>query len=265
MDLYENIAEKDIPTIEANDKLEVLQEPSAVWYYLCMNNEKEPFNDVKVRQAIAKCIDKQAIVDVVADGNAEPTNSFIPKGVIGYREGFDPLPYNVDEAKQMLADAGFPDGFTSTIITPESRKDHAQLIQADLKKIGIDATIEVLEAGAFWTEVEAGNYDMSVAGWSYVSMDPDVGFYSLFQSEEIISGNYVRYNNPTVDQLLEDGRQESDAAKRTQIYEDLEDITMTEVPYVPLYWKNANVAYNKDLKGVAIPMIDMYYFYGYSW
>ncbi len=265
VDMYLDIADTDIPIIEANPNLAFLQEPSVVFYMVSLNTERAPLNNPQVRQAIAKAVDKEAIILGVMDGNALQANSFIPENVPGYIEGFDPLPYNVDLAKAMLADAGYADGLKLTITVPENRSTHAQLLQADLANIGVQTDIEVLEAGAYWDKMEAGEYDISIYGWSYICMDPDVGIYSLYQSGEILAGNYARYNNPKVDQLLSDGRLEADPDKRNAIYQEIETTVMTDAAYIPLYWRYSNVAYDNRLKNVEIPTGDMYYMYNFSW
>ena len=265
VDMYQNLAHTDLDTIRAVPGLDVLVQSSGWFFFLMLNTEAPPFDDMRVRQAVAKSVDKEGIVHAIMDGNAEVATSFISKGMPGYIEGFDPFPYDPDGAIELLADAGYPDGFDTTIIVPESRRDHAQIIQANLRSIGINAEIEVLEVGAYWDRLEAGEFDISFVRWGYMFMDPDVGIYSLYKSDEILSGNYVRYDNPTVDELLEEARAESDPVRRDALYQELEEIVMTEAAFVPVFWSYSNLGYNTDIHNVQIPMADNYMMYRFSW
>ena len=208
-------------------------------------------SDLRVRQAI------QAVDGVLVYGVMTARRRsylFIPQGLSGYTEGIDPLPI-CGRRKALLAEAGYENGLEIVMKVPESRSEHAQMIQADLKKIGIDMKIELLESGAFWDDLENGDYQMMMMGWSYVVMDTDVGVYSLYQSEQIVAGNYARLNNARLDELMEAGRVTADAAGRDEIYREAEEIAMTEAAWVPLYWRNTIVAYDKNLQNFEIPPV----------
>ena len=265
VDMYINIAPADIATLESKSNLVVTQQPSSAFYFLGLNTESEIFSDVRVRQAVAKAVDRESLIYGVMDGNALEAKSFLMEGLPGYTEGFDPLPYDLEGAKKLLEEVGYPNGLSVTFTVPESRSEHAQMIQADLKKIGMDVKIEILESGAFWDNLENGDYEMMMMGWSYVVMDPDVGVYSLYQSEEIVAGNYVRLNNERLDELLLAGRVSSDEKDRDVIYREAEEIAITEGAYVPLYWRNTIIAYDKNLQNVKVPPCGFYFVYDYSW
>ena len=254
----------DIASFEDKEGITLLQQPSTAFYFVGMNTKVDKLSDVKVRQAIAKSINRQNMIDGALDGYGEPTTTFIAEGLPGYTEGFDPLPYDVDAAKELMAEAGYADGFDLTISVPEERSAQAQLVQADLAQIGINVTIDLIETGAFWDALENGDYEMMIMGWSYVVMDPDVGYYSLYKKDDI-SGNYTGFGNEETDGLLQQGRVSSDEAERAEIYAELEEIVMTDAPYVPLYWRVDAIAFNSDLEGVEIPPCGLYYVYDYSW
>ena len=264
IDINENVGSADIASFEDKEGITLLQQPSTAFYFIGMNTKVDKLSDVKVRQAIAKSINRQNMIDGALDGYGEPTTTFIAEGLPGYTEGFDPLPYDVDAAKELMAEAGYADGFDLTISVPEERSAQAQLVQADLAQIGINVTIDLIETGAFWDALENGDYEMMIMGWSYVVMDPDVGYYSLYKKDDI-SGNYTGFGNEETDGLLQQGRVSSDEAERAEIYAELEEIVMTEAPYVPLYWRVDAIAFNSDLEGVEIPPCGLYYVYDYSW
>lgn len=264
IDMSLNVATADIKALQEKDGITLLEDPSSAFYFIGMNTNVDKLSDVRVRQAISKAINKQNLIDGALDGYGVPTNTFIAEGVLGYTPDFDPLPYDVEGAKALMKEAGYPDGFKISMSIPENRSTHAQIIQADLEKIGIDLTIDILETGKFWDDLENLDYEMMIMGWSYMVMDPDVGYYSLYKKDDM-AGNYTGYGNAKTDGLLAAGRTETDQDKRAEIYAELEEIVQTAAPYVPLYWRVDAVAHNENLAGVKIPPCGLYYVYDYAW
>lgn len=264
IDLCLNVATADIAALSEKDGITVLQEPSTAFYFIGMNTNVKELSDVRVRQAISKVINKQELIDGALDGYGVPTNTFIAEGVLGYDPDFEPLPYDVEAAKELMKEAGYEDGFEIHMSIPESRSTQAQIIQANLKQIGIELTIDLIETGKFWEDLENLDYEMMIMGWSYVVMDPDVGYYSLYKKDDL-SGNYTGYGTDETEALLEAGRVETDQDKRAEIYAELEEIYQTAAVYVPLYWRVDVAAYNSDLTGVEIPPCGFYYVYDYAW
>ena len=264
IDMSLNVATADIKALQDKDGITVLEEPSSAFYFIGMNTNVDKLSDVRVRQAIAKSINKQNLIDGALDGYGVPTNTFIAKGVLGYDPDFDPLPYDVKGAKKLMAEAGYPDGFKLSISIPENRSTQAQIIQSDLAQIGIDLTIDIIETGKFWEDLENLDYEMMIMGWSYMVMDPDVGYYSLYKKDDM-AGNYTGFGDKETDGLLAAGRTETDPQKRAEIYAKLEKIVQTAAPYVPLYWREDVVAFDENLAGVEIPPCGFYYVYHYTW
>lgn len=264
VDMSLNVATADIKALEDKEGITLLQDPSSAFYFVGMNTNVKELSDVRVRQAISKCINKQNLIDGALNGYGVPTNTFIAKGVLGYDPDFNPLPYDVEAAKQLMAEAGYPDGFKLSISIPENRSTHAQIIQSDLAQIGIELKINIIETGKFWDDLENLDYEMMIMGWSYMVMDPDVGYYSLYKKDDM-AGNYTGFGNAKTDGLLAEGRTETDEKKRAAIYAELEEIVQTAAPYVPLYWRVDAVAHNENLTGVEIPPCGMYYVYHYAW
>lgn len=265
VDVYLNVAETDVGTLKANPKLTVSEIPASAFYYLGLNTEDEVLKDVRVRQAIAMAIDREALIKGVMDGFAVETKTFIQKGLPGYVEGFDPLPYDIEGAKKLLSDAGYPNGLDLTITVPESRSAHAQIIQASLKKANINLKINLTESGAFWDDLEKGKFQIMMMGWSYVVMDNDVGYYSLYKSDEVESGNYPRLNDKKVDDGLLEARLSGNFESRDKIYREIEEIVMSSAAYIPLYWRYSIIAYHSDLQNITNSPIGMYFIYDYSW
>ena len=217
-----------------------------VMAYVGYNCEKEPFDDVRVRQAISMAINKDEIIEGAYEGTAIPAQGPIAPGVFGFDENISGLPYDVDQARELLAEAGYEDGFSTTIWTNDNpvRIMAAEYIQSELADLNIEVEIEVLEWGAYLENTAAGEHDMFILGWSTPTLDADYAVYALFHSNNIGDpGNRSYYSNEEVDELLDRGRQEPDPDERLKIYSELQEILIEEAPMLYL-------VYNEDLTGV---------------
>lgn len=138
----------------------------------------------------------------------------------------------------------------------------AEIVQAQLKEIGLDVTIEILEWGAFLSATSKGDVDMFILGWGPSTYDGDYGLYPNFHSSQKGGeGNRSQYANKYLDSLLEEGRKEIDTEKRREIYIKATDFINEEAIVLPIYYTNVSAGYNKALKNVkaeAYPMINNY-------
>lgn len=222
--------------------------------YLMMNNQKAPFNDVRVRQAINYAIDKDAYCAVVKNGYATPAKSVIGPAVQFYKAN-DPYPYDIEKAKELLTEAGYPDGFTTSIMFANTTANTKQceFIKQQLEQVGIKVELKGMES-ALVNEKVQGNYpsgaeaevEMYVIGWSPSTGDADWGMRPLLaiESEPPMSYNICYYENEEVDQLLKDGLNTADVEARKAAYEKAQDIVWEESPLVCLAsdmntWANA--------------------------
>lgn len=192
--------------------------------YIGFNTNKAPFDNPLVRQAISKAIDRQKLIDGIYEGFGIPAISALSPGIFGYTEDVTSMAFNIDEAKALLAEAGYADGFKTTIWTNDNpvRQSVAVVLQEELKKLNIELSIEVLEWGAYLEKTAAGEHDMFILGWSNSTGDADYGLYALFHSSQHGDpGNRSFYSNADVDALLDAGRREADPAAREKIYKDV--------------------------------------------
>ncbi|MER2119355.1 MAG: glutathione ABC transporter substrate-binding protein [Solibacillus sp.] len=211
----------------------VLETASSSLTYLGFNTEKEPFNDPKVRQAISKAIDRPTLIDGIYEGFGIPAISPLAPGIFGYTEDVTSMAYNIDEAKALLAEAGYADGFKTTIWTNDNpaRQQVAIVLQEELKKLNIQAEIEVMEFGSYLEKTAAGEHDMFILGWSNPTGDADYGLYALFHSSQHGDpGNRSFYTSEKVDELLEKGRREADPTAREAIYKEALQLISDESP-----------------------------------
>ena len=150
-----------------------------------------------------------------------------------------------------MAQAGYPNGFKAKIWTNDNgiRRDTAVILQDQLKQIGIDATIEILEWGSYLDRLIRKEHDMFLLGWT-PSPDADSALYAVFHSKNHGSaGNRTYYTNARVDELLDKGRETTVEADRIESYKEAQDIIMDEVPLIPLVYPDNNVGMQKTIKG----------------
>lgn len=250
-DIIYPVAAADVKQIDENDGTHVKQSESASMTYLGMNSKKEPFNDVRVRQAISMLINKDELIEGVMDGIPLKANGPLAPTVFGHNPDLKPIDYNVEKAKELLKEAGYADGFTTSIITYDrTTKDIAEYIQALLAEVGIDAKIESAEIGAYLDLTGSGDAEMFIGSWGTVTLDADYGLYAMFHSDNAgAPGNRSFYANDKVDSLLDQGRQTVDSDERLKIYKEAQQIIVDEATIVPLYHSVLLAGLNDHVNG----------------
>lgn len=235
---------ESLSLLRGDSTLAVAQEEGIVVRYLMMNNQKEPFNDVRVRQAINYAIDKDAYCLVVKDGIAVPGTSIIGPSVQYYKKN-DPYPYDVEKAKELLAEAGYPDGFSTTLLCASTTANvrQAEFLQQQLAQVGIDLEIRALESAVVNEIVQdtdvpgaEAEVDMYIIGWSPSTGDADWGIRPLLaqESEPPMSYNICYYENDEFDELLYAALNTADDAVRAEAYAKAQDIIWEDSPLVCL-------------------------------
>ena len=241
----------DVQNVEANSDLLALQKTSVAVEYLGLNCEKAPFDNPLVREAINYAIDKQSIIDVVLEGRGMVANSVINVNIPGWSEDIKGAECNPEKAKELLKEAGLEGGFSTTLFTSgDVRNREAQLIQAQLKEIGIEVDIQLYEWGAFLDSINAGEHDMFLSSWSNATMDPDASIFPLFHSKNFgATGNRAFYSNPDVDALIEAAQRESDNTKRMDLYKQIQEKLNEDAPWAPIFYGTTCTGVRKDLRG----------------
>lgn len=230
-----DIAPNDISRIEDNADLKMIRTPNFSTTYVGFNAEKAPFDDVRVRQAINYAVNMDAIVNAVYQGAGSPSKGPLGPNVWASNQDLEPYGYDVEKAKELMAEAGYADGFSTTIWTNENQQriDIAEILQNQLREIGITADAQVLEWGAYLDGTAAGEHDMFILGWVTVTGDPDYGLYALFHSgQHGAAGNRTFYTNPRVDELLELGRVTVDADAREAAYLEAQELIRDDAPWI---------------------------------
>ena len=257
----------DIAVITASDASE-MQDSSSVNLimkdilnvsYLSYNCSKEPFNDIKVRQAISCAIDADTIVKNTTFGLAERSYSAIAPNVWGYYNAGEPYGYDVERAKQLIAESGYPDGFTTTLLS-NNNDTVAEMIQAYLKEINITVNINSVDFANWLDALLAGRQDMYLGGWTVPSADAAEGFTAFHSAYFGSGGNRSFYANPELDPLIEEAESEMDKTKRTELYKQIQEILAEEAVYVHTRVGQIYVAVNPSVQGlVVMPTQDLRY------
>jgi peptide/nickel transport system substrate-binding protein len=252
---------------ELNQKIALYKELGNAYTYLGFNLKHKPFDDQRVRQATNYAIDKQEIIDGVLLGLGEPVASPYKPGTRWSNPRLHPYPYDPEKAKQLLKEAGYADHNGDGILDKDGkplafeiltnqnkqREMSATLIQRRLKDIGIDVKIRVLEWASFIGRfIKTGDFDVVLLGWG-LGQEPDQ--YNIWHSSQQAPGqfNFIGYNNPEVDKLLEQGRLELDPDKRQEIYHRFAEILLEDSPIVYLYAGYGLPAIHKRVKGIDNP------------
>lgn len=220
--------------------------------YVGLNTAKGILKDKDVRRAIAMGINRDAIIKSILLDSVEKANSFIAPGTFGYTPEAKTLEYNPEEAKKIIKEKGLV-GSKLTIGVSNSpiRMQMSEIIQAQLKEIGLDVTVESLEWGAFLTATGRGDLDMFSLAWGPSTYDGDYGYYPNFHSSQLGSaGNRSQYVNSEMDKLLDAAKKEIDVEKRKELYKQVANIIYTDVPVIPMYYANNTVASTKYVEGM---------------
>jgi len=241
VDIALDIAPNDIPAVERDSNLTLIRQPNLRSHYIGFNVQAEPFDDVRIRQAINHAIDVDLIISSILDGVGVRINGPLGDGW-GTHPNLPEYTFDLDRARELLAEAGYANGFTTSILTNQDNNDRAiaEVVQSKLSEIGITATISSVENASF-LELVAGGYDgLFVTGWTNVTRDPDYGLTPLFHTANMgTGGNRAFYSNPVVDALLDAARSERNEEARRQLYYEVQEIIVEDAPWV--FLKNGEI------------------------
>ena len=226
--------------------------------FLGMNNEIPPFDNKLVRQALNYAVDRDSIVKLVLNGRAQSANGVLTPGIPGHDPLLSGYYYDLAKAKQLLAEAGYPEGKGFPVITLQINDDQLQhrvadFIVANLKDLGIECRIDMMCFEEHLSSLEKGKFPFFRMGWTIDYPDPDGFLYTMFHSSNIGEGyNYCRYKNPEVDRLLTEARNETELRVRVPIYEKAERIIVEDAPMVFMYFYTINIMRQPEVQGLKI-------------
>ena len=247
----------DIVAAADDSKLKAVKTPAFMTAFIALNSQHPPLDKPEVRQAINLAFDKASYLKAVFEGSAEAASGPYPPNTWGYAKDLPGYAYDPAKARELLAKAGFKDGFKTTIWTRPSGSLlnpnpglGAQLLQADLAKVGIKAEIRVIEWGELIGRAKAGEHDLLFMGWAGDNGDPDNFLTPQFSCAAVKSGtNFARYCDQKLDGLISEGKTLSDQAKRSSLYHQAQAIIQQQALWVPLAHPTATVLTSTKVQG----------------
>ncbi|MNJ87789.1 Heme-binding protein A precursor [compost metagenome] len=218
---------------------------------------KNPLRDIRVRQAISKAINRQALVDRTMEGLAVPASNIVAPGLLGYNDALKVEAYDPEGAKKLLAEAGYPNGFALTLHGPNDRYiNDAQVVQTVaqfLNRIGIQTKVETLPLSVYFSKARAGEFSVALLGWG--TLAGDFGLRTLVGTSNPDIGwgtwNWGKYSNPALDKLIASSLGSVDQAKREGYAKEAVAVAMKDYAVVPLHHQYATWAMRKGLKYTA--------------
>ncbi len=245
--------------LKTKPNLEVTAAPSIVHRYISLNVQQKPFDNPKVREALNYAINKEALVKVVFGGYAIPAEGVLPKAV-EYSTKLGPWPYNPVKARELLKEAGYPNGFETTLWSAynyTTAQKLIQFVQQQLSVVGVKATVLALEAGQrverveSWQDPATAPVRMYYVGWSSSTGEADWAMRPLLggESHPPKSFNTAYYKNAEVDADIKNALNTVDVAQKTKLYADAQQRIWKDAPWIFLATEQLLSARSKNLNG----------------
>jgi oligopeptide transport system substrate-binding protein len=243
--------------LQNEQRYHFLRKPLLATLFLWLNTHEAPLNNVKVRQAINYAINRPAINTTIRQDRFVQAQGILPAGMPGYNPELESYDYNEARARQLLAEAGYPEGqglptleLWSSVASPTARAEH-EAIQRDLQKIGIPVVLHTSENWQQFTEL-LGQRPRAMYRYAWFAdfPDPDNYLFSLFYSQS--ANNFANYNNPQVDSLLHQAQRETDGLKRVQLYRRAETLITADAPTVNLVYYTFERLFQPYVQGIEV-------------
>ena len=248
-----------VAAIDKEAGLKVAERPALNVGYLAMNTREEPFDDLRVRLAVAHAVNMPEIVAAFHGGESIVATSPVPPTVAYFNDRLRPYRYDPSLARRLLADAGLPNGFETELwylSEPEpympAGRGTARAMQRDLANVGIRVELVTREFGTYLEETGRGEHPMAQLGWIGDNGDPDNFLNELLSGStatEENAQNIAFYWNPEVDALLEIGRMSVDEAERERVYTRAQEIIHADAPWLPIAYTTLPVGLQDDVEG----------------
>lgn len=242
----------ELDRIENSEQMNLMRTEGLAVEYVGFNTQKAPLDNVELRKAISHAIERESIITGIYNDVGTLAQATMSPNVFGYTDKVKPYPYDVNKAKELVEKSGVDPNSKLTLITSDRKEriNMAEVIQSQLKGIGLEVDIQVLEYGAYIEVVDSGEHDMFIGGWGNATGDGDYNQYNLFHTDSFGSpGNHFYYSKPEVDALIEEGRKEPDDKKRLEIYEKVQLIEMEDAVYIPIRNYEHMAVYNDGVQG----------------
>ena len=263
VDFIPALTVNDIETIEGDENLALYQAPSYTIHYVCFNKNDAPWNIKEVRQAVNYAINKQDLLDGALNGIGAIANAPLNSLNLGYNDSIPFNEYDVEAAKAKLAEAGYSDGFSCSLMVNSNNAVSmkiAQIMQNQLAQIGINVSVEQLEKATWSDNLDKGNFEIALGTLNWADTNNMVTY--LYHTDG--GFNYDRvYSNPVMDEMIETASQTLNTEERVKLYNQIVELGHEDLPIVCLLFPNEIVGANKNIDGIKI--VDNCYFPVATW
>ena len=256
-----------IDAVSPDDEPRLKQSPDLVWLgvpagvnAVLIQCQRKPFNDVRVRRALNYAINRDELNSTLYRGAAKPVNSPVPPYIPGYDASLKPIPFDLQQAKALLAQAGYPNGFDAHMITyntaffynPIGGVRLAEAVQQYLAALNVKVSIEVLDVGGWLSKRRPGQFDLCVAGWGGSNEDIDGFFYPVLHTDNMYKTNNCLISDPKLNNMIIAGQGEYDPAKRNAIYANAQRYVMDILPWIYINYAQYGMAARKRVNDLLL-------------
>ncbi|WP_245593391.1 ABC transporter substrate-binding protein [Azospirillum halopraeferens] len=259
----------DLDRIRTDPDLRLLRQEGMNVSYLAFNTARAPFDDRRVRRALAMAVDRRTLVDAVYRGAGQPARNPIPPTLWAYDDEAQDLPYDPAAARRLLAEAGHADGLAIELwYMPVTRpympnaKRVAEMIRADLETVGVTADLKTAEWNAYRHALSMGEHQAGILGWSGDNGDPDNFLHALLSCAAARpgGGNMARWCHTGFNDLIERARRTADPAERTRLYRDAQRLFRDELPWMPIAHSVVFTALRREVEGYVMNPFGLHVF-----
>lgn len=264
VDIAAGILIDQTPTLEKNPGVAIKKFPSQLCNYVYINTQKDILSNSKVRQALCYAVDYDNIIKYVLKGYGLQMRGPIPKGMWGYSDEIFQFKRDIVKAKELLKEAGYPDGFSIELMFSSSNPDWEQdalVIQSNMTEIGVNVKLQQYANPVMRDKIDRGDFDLCMGMWSPDFADPYMFMNYWFDSKLFgLSGNRAFYKNEKVDELINTAAILSDREEREKLYFEAQKIVMEDSPYIFLYQAETIIPMRKEIKNFVFnPMLEKMY------
>lgn len=263
IDIDLNPVPSNFSRLEADENFSVLYVPGLRTEYIGLNNQHPYLSDYRVRQAINYAVDVDSIIAAIYEGHGATGATVISENIFGHNPNIEPFPFDVERARELMAEAGMEAGFTTNIYANSERQDRVDvvtIIANQLAAININLNIVQMDWPSLLVHLDGNDAAMFALGWTAVTGDGDIGLFPLFHtSQQGAAGNRVLFSDARVDELLEIGRTNTDPQVRLDAYFEVQEILREQAPWIILIQEQPTVAINNAVQGFIVDPTGSYY------
>lgn len=250
-----------VTAVRGQAAIQVVTRPGMNVGYLAMNTQKKPFDDLRVRQAVAHAVDKKALIDRLYEGMGVPAKNPFPDTVWGYADDVEDYVLDPARSKALLAEAGYPQGLDATLWAMPNPRPYmpspskvAESLIADLAAAGIRAKMVTYDWATYLAKVEEGEHDMALLGWSADYADPDNFLYPLLSKEatEKPATNIAFWRDDAYSELVAKAKVTLERPAREELYRKAQHLFHEQAPWVPLAHSQQIVLLSSQVSGFVL-------------